>query len=185
VTANPGEITVPALGDALNRWHEFYMLLGTASATMVGLLFVAASVCSGVFTAERRAPLRVFLSASVVHFSSILTVSLIVLAPVQGWLLFGGLILACGVFGLLYSCSAWRDTLRDRQLSKVIDLEDRVWYLVLPIIGYLAELLSGFALVSQMERGCAMLALSVGILLVVGIHNAWDITVWTITRRRE
>jgi hypothetical protein len=25
----------------------------------------------------------------------------------------------------------------------------------------------------------------VGILLVIGIHNAWDITVWSITRPRD
>ncbi len=172
------------LSEVLGPWHEFYELLGTASATMVGLLFVAASVSSGVFSADRRAPLRVFLSASVVHFSSILAASLIVLAPMQSWEWFGGLILTCAVFGLVYSCSAWRDTVRDG-LNKSIDLEDRVWYLVLPIVGYVFEAVSGFALVSQMEPGCALLALSVGILLVVGIHNAWDITVWTITRRRE
>jgi hypothetical protein len=29
------------------------------------------------------------------------------------------------------------------------------------------------------------LALAVGILLVIGIHNAWDITVWSITRPRD
>jgi hypothetical protein len=28
-----------------------------------------------------------------------------------------------------------------------------------------------------------LLAVSLGVLLVVGIRNAWDITVWTITRR--
>ena len=41
---------MPSLTDALAHWHEFYTLLGTASATMVGLLFVAATVGSGVFT---------------------------------------------------------------------------------------------------------------------------------------
>jgi hypothetical protein len=67
--------------ESLVRWHEFHILLGTASATMVGLLFVAVTVGSGVVTAERCAPLRVFVSASVVHFSGILAVCLIVLAP--------------------------------------------------------------------------------------------------------
>jgi hypothetical protein len=75
-------------------------------------------------------------------------------------------------------------------LNKSIDLEDRVWYLALPVIGYLSETGSGVALAWPSELtlppdlGCAALALSVGMLLVIGIHNAWDITVWTITRRR-
>lgn len=169
---------------ALAPWHEFYALLGTASATMVGLLFVAASVASGVFSADRRAPLRVFLSASVVHFSSILAVSLIVLAPVRSWALFGALILGCGIFGLGYSCLAWRDTVRDG-LSKSIEWDDRLWYVVLPIVCYLFETAAGIALALQSAPGRALLALTAGMLLVVGIHNAWDITVWTITRRRE
>ena len=76
--------------DALGPWHEFYMLGGTASATMVGLLFVAASVGAGVFSADRRAPLRVFLSASVVNFSTVLAACLVVLAPVGNWMLLGG-----------------------------------------------------------------------------------------------
>ena len=99
--------------DALGRWHEFYMLLGTASATLVGLLFVAVTVGSGIFTADRRAPIRVFVSASVVHFSGILAVCLIVLAPLQSWVLFGGLIMVCGFFGLGYYALTLRDMIRD------------------------------------------------------------------------
>jgi hypothetical protein len=173
---------MPALIDALVPWHEFYMLLGTASATMVGLLFVAATVGSGVFTSTRRAPLRVFLSASVVHFSGILAASLIVVAPEQSWVLFGGLILGCGVFGLGFCGMAWRDTVRDG-LNKSIDLEDRVWYGVLPVVGYLLEAASGVALALQIDLGNAGLALAMALLLAVGIHNAWDITVWIISRR--
>lgn len=151
---------------------------------MVGLLFVAATVGSGVSTADRRAPRRMFLSASVVHFSGILATSLIVLAPVQSWALFGVLILACAIFGLGYCSAAWRDTVRDG-LSKSIDLDGKVWYAVLPAVGYLFEAASGIALALQVDLGCAALALAMTMLLVVGIHNTWDITVWTITRRRD
>jgi hypothetical protein len=170
--------------DALRSWHEFYMLGGTASATMVGLLFVAASVGAGVFSADRRAPLRVFLSASVINFSTVLAASLVVLAPVDNWTLLGGAIVACGLFGLVHGCLAWRDTVRDGLIA-AIDLEDRIWYLIMPIVGYLFEAGSGIALTLRSPQASVTLALSIGLLLVVGIHNAWDITVWSITRRRE
>jgi hypothetical protein len=176
--------TAPPLVDALSRWHEFYTLLGTSSATMVGLLFVAATVGSGVFSGDRRAPLRVFLSASVVNFSLILAACLAVLAPVRSWVVPGGLIMGCGLFGLTHSCLAWRDTLVDG-LIKAIDVEDRTWYLALPITGYLCVAASGIALALRLDLGCDALAASVGMLLAVGLHNAWDITVWIITRRRE
>jgi hypothetical protein len=93
---------IQPLAEALGRWHEFYMLLGTASATLVGLLFVAATVGSGVFTSGRRAALRVFLSTSVTHFDTILVSCLIVLVPVQSWISLGAMIASCGSFGLGY-----------------------------------------------------------------------------------
>jgi hypothetical protein len=170
--------------DTLQSWHDFYALLGTASATMVGLLFVAASVSAGVFSSDRRAPLRVFLSASVVNFSLILGVSLVVLTPLRNALLAGAMIVACAAFGLIHSSLAWRDTLRDG-LIRSIDLEDRTWYILLPVLGYLCLAASGVILVSGLVLGCAALAASVGLLLAVGVHNAWDITVWIITRRRD
>jgi len=172
------------LADALAPWHEFYALLGGASATMIALLFVAVSVGAGVFSSTRRAPLRAFLSATVVHFSSILAACLIVLAPIRDWVLFGGLILGAGMLGLVYSALVCRDTVRDGVI-KSIDLEDRTWYLALPVVGYLLETASGAALARRYDQGCVALALSMGLLLVIAIHNAWDITVWSITRKRE
>lgn len=172
------------LTQALAPWHDFYTLLGAASATMVGLLFVAASVGTGIFSQNRRGALRIFLSASVVQFGNILAVCLIVMAPLPRWEQFGGLVTACGLFGLGYSGLAWRDTVHDG-LSARIDLEDRIWYVVLPAVGYLLETASGVALALRFAIGCAALAVSAGVLLAVAMHNAWDITVWSITQRRQ
>jgi hypothetical protein len=172
------------LADALGQWHDFYTLLGAASATLVGLLFVAATVGSGVFTNVQRAASRVFLSASVIHFSSLLIACLIVLAPAQNWVSLGVMIAVCGTFGLAYYGMTWRDSMRDG-LSKRIDWDDRTWYGVLPVICYVCETASGVALALRSAFGCIALALSLGLLLIIGIHNAWDITLWSITRPRD
>jgi hypothetical protein len=165
----------------MRDWHEFYTLAGTASATLVGLLFVAASVGSGTWS--RRAALRVFLSATVVHFSSVLLVSLCVMAPLPGVAL-GGLIAAVGLVGLAYCASVLRDMIRDG-LAANIDLEDRTWYAALPIMGYLAMVGSGVALALAVEFADMAVAASVAVLLVAGIRNAWDITIWLVTRQRN
>ena len=175
---------MPPLADALSEWHNFYSLLGSASATLVGLLFVAATVGSGAFTSGRRSASRMFLSASVIHFSSLLIACLVVLAPTQNWMSLGVMIATCGVFGLAYYVVTWRDTVRDG-LTKRIDWDDRIWYGVLPVICYMCETASGVALVQRSGFGCMALALSLVLLLVIGIHNAWDITLWSITRRRN
>jgi len=168
----------------LAPWHEFYTLLGTAAGTLVALLFVAASVASGVFSSDRRAPMRMFLSATVVHFSSVLVVSLILLAPIESWIALGAMVLAAALVGIAYCGLIWRDATRDG-LTARLDLEDRVWYAVLPVVTYLCELAAGALLAAQRAEGCAVLAVSLTLLLVVGIHNAWDITIWTVTRPRE
>ena len=41
--------------DALKGWHDFYLLVGTAGATLLALLFVAASLGTGFLTEERLA----------------------------------------------------------------------------------------------------------------------------------
>ena len=72
------------------------------------------------------------------HFSSVLIVSLILLAPMEDWALLGVLVLACGLIGVAYYGLVWRDATRDG-LMAAIDLEDRIWYAVLPVVIYLSE----------------------------------------------
>ena len=174
----------PPMNEAIDGWRSFYAMTGGASATLVALLFVAASVGSGAFRAGNGAALRMFLSASVVHFSSVLAVSLLVLAPVPPGIVFGLIVMACGLYGLSYSAVAWRAAVRDGVAAK-IDLEDRLWYAAIPACAYVVETCSGMALALQSPWGLIAFALAVAVLLFAGIHNAWDITVWSITRRRE
>jgi hypothetical protein len=172
-----------AASAALAGWHEFFALAGAASATLVGLMFVTATVGSGVFSTDRRAPTRMFLTATIVHFSSVLAASLIVLLPLSSWLLLGAMVAVCGLVGLGYSGLAVRDVLRDELITNV-DGEDRTWYGALPLIAYVAEVIAGGTLANGVPAGSAVLAAAIGLLLLAGIHNAWDITVWMISRRQ-
>ena len=177
--ANP----LPSLAETLQTWANFYSVLGEGSATMIGLLFVAVSITSGIFSPDRPEAMRVFLTASVLHFASILAVCLIVLAPHASWMPLGAMVLCCGLVGLGYSGLSCVSTMRSDMYAR-IDLEDRTWYLVLPITAYLAETASAIALIVRPDLGCAGLAVSVGFLLLTAVHNAWDITLWSSTRKR-
>jgi hypothetical protein len=168
----------------LDAWHDFFMLLGTAAGTLVGLLFFAATIGAGVFSSNRQAPLRVFLSTSVVHFTVVLTVSMIILAPITNATLLGVLVLVCGLTGLIYYGVALRDAGRDGLMGNM-DLGDRVWYAVLPVLAYLAGTAAAILLIARRQSGSGVLAATAAMLLLVGIHNAWDIMAWTMTRRQE
>ena len=43
------------LSEILTQWHNFYALIGGASATLVALIFVAASIGAEVFTRKGQA----------------------------------------------------------------------------------------------------------------------------------
>jgi hypothetical protein len=71
-------------------WHDFYLLQGGAAATLVALLFVAASVGIGYLTTRRLVQARAFMNPVVVHFTAVLTASAMALAPVHSLALFVG-----------------------------------------------------------------------------------------------
>jgi hypothetical protein len=170
--------------EIVNTWHDFYILVGTASATLVGLLFVAASVGSGMYTKDTHSAMRAFVSPSVVHFTSVMAACLIAIAPIRSWTVLGVLIAGEGLFGIVYAGLVWHNMMRHGYIAK-IDLEDRVWYAALPAIGYAVMTSAGAAVLLQRDIGAGLLALAMGLLLLVGIRNAWDITVFAIIRRRE
>ena len=165
-------------------WHDFYILIGTASATLVGLTFVAASVGTGIFTRERQVGLHTFLSPTVVAFSVVLAASLIGVLPVFNWGVPGFLLVGIGLLGVSYSLLVWRRMVRGG-ITKSIDIEDRVWYIVVPAVAYCILAVSGVVLSIKTEAACMLLALGVCLLLLAGIRNAWDMTTWIVMRRQE
>ena len=69
----------------LQQWQNFYMLLGGASATLVGLMFIAISLGSGRWTPEDRlllnASFSAFMSPTFIHFVYVLVTAVVVLVP--------------------------------------------------------------------------------------------------------
>ena len=66
---------------ALKEWHDFYVLVGTAGATLLALLFVAVSLGAGYLTEERQSATRTFMSPVVVHFTSVFFLCAVALFP--------------------------------------------------------------------------------------------------------
>jgi hypothetical protein len=170
------------VAEAVGPWHDLFSLIGTASATLVGLLFVAASVGSGHYTQDNHPALRVFLSPSVFHFTCVLVACLIVVAPLRSWPLFGALIGADGLVGVAYTSLVWRNLIRH---GFTVDLEDRLWYAAVPVLCYAVLTAAAVMLLRGAAFGCEILAFAIGVLLLIGIRNAWDMTLFTILRRRE
>jgi hypothetical protein len=173
-----------SLIDSLERWHDFYALIGTAAATLVGLMFVAVSIGAGVFKREHQVGMRVFFSPTVFHFSTILIVCLIATLPDETWKWCAVLLFGSGAAGLSYCIYTWRRMIR-HGLIGTIDAVDRLWYAQLPIVCYLLIAAAGIGLWRHAEASLDLLALSLITLLAIGLRNSWDMTLWNIDRRIE
>src|ERR1700746_3515587 len=89
--------------EALKEWHDFYVLVGTAGATLLALLFVAVSLGAGYLTEERQSATRTFMSPVVVHFTSVFFLSAVPLLPWQQTKFFAALIGATALIGAIIS----------------------------------------------------------------------------------
>jgi len=170
------------LGDTLREWHDFYELIGTASATLVGLTFVTASIGASYFTVEREGGLRAFLTPTVLHFAAVLIACLVTIVPSHSSLSLGIALAAGSLLGLAYSLRVWV-TVRRRNFA--IDREDQLWYLLAPVASYLLMMAAAAVVAFRAEApgiGLDLLAGSLGLLLALGIRNAWDMTVWIAVR---
>jgi hypothetical protein len=165
----------------IRDWHDFYMLVGTASATLVGLTFVAITIAANALTRQSEAGVQAFITPTVVHFAAILVACLFILAPFGTEIMLGAALLAEGVIGIAYS--AWVARLMHRQgFAASLVYSDRVWYAMAPAAGYLILSGAAGAMLAEAKASLMLLACALGLLLVAGIRNAWDMAVWISLR---
>ena len=164
---------------ALQEWHDFYVLVGTAGATLVALLFVAVSLGAGFLTEQRASATRAFFSPVVIHFAAVFAISAVSLMPSHTKTFFAGMVGACALFGAAVSAFATVQLLRNRWTDY---LQDHLAYGLLPLAGYIALLAAAWLIYRQNEMALDILAISLLILLVINIRNAWDLTLSMVRR---
>ena len=165
----------------LDGWHEFYMLIGTAAAALVGLLFVAASIGAGYLTAERASATRTFTSPIIFHFTYAVFVSLAALIPGNtDWSLTGIIGISAAV-AFAYSCVIFVRVMR----RGAIDLDDRLAYGAAPPVAYAACFVAAIFLFQRSVIGPLLLAGALVLLVLVNIRNAWDLTVFFAQRHND
>jgi hypothetical protein len=167
----------------LSAWQNFYILIGTAAATLTGLMFVATTLVAGIdrHVSTLHAGLSAFSSPTVVHFCAVLLLAGILSAP---WQSFSSLGIVLGLLSLgmvLYL------VLVMRQMRKVPNyrtpLKDWLWYMAFPFIAYIV--LVGAAIVLPANPALALYIISAAMfaLLLLGIHNAWDLVTYLAVER--
>src|SRR6476620_6830983 len=92
----------------LEHWHEFYLLIGTAAAALVALLFVAASVGAGLLSSTPHGPSRTYVRPIAFHFTPPLFVAAAALVPSHTLLTLGRLVGLNAIAGMIYAAFVLR-----------------------------------------------------------------------------
>jgi hypothetical protein len=169
------------LAQPLQSWHDFYLLVGEAAATLVGLMFVAISLGSRLITQQSVPGLRVFVSPTLIHFIYVLVIATVVVIPTVTRTPLGILLVLVGLFSFGRALTMI-PYMREQQRRQVVDNHDWVWHLITPSISYLLFVGTGIGLIMGVSRAFNGLALASILLLVSGIRNAWDMVVWFALR---
>ena len=167
---------------ALQEWHEFYVLVGTAGATLLALLFVAVSLGTGFLSHKDEGGTRTFMSPVVIHFTSVFFVAAVCLIPSHGPVFFSALIAATALLGITVSVVTSVQVIRTDWTQYV---PDYFAYGLLPAAAYVALLISGVMIYSGMAYAPEVLAGALLGLMIVNIRNAWDLTLSMVRRQTD
>lgn len=171
-----------ALLSLLAAWHTFYGIIGSAAATLMGLMFVVITLIMGrqARVSSPGSGIAIFSTPNVVHFGSALLIAALLSAPWQAlWpvCLLLGLV---GLGGVIYIIILlWQA--RHRQVDYQPVLEDWLWHIGLPLVSYTALVVTALLLPAFPVLALFFVAAATVLFLFIGIHNAWDnVTYMTI-----
>lgn len=153
----------------VSSWHDFFMLAGTASATMLGLLFVGVSVREDVRRQPPMSFLRVVIGQNFLCFLVVLLFSLYFLMPNPtrdsvAWPVI--ITSAVATFSSLRSSARIRAHLAyDGRLA--------FWHLLVPTLCFIASVSVGIALLIQDDVMVDWMVPVIALLLTIPTRNAW------------
>lgn len=137
----------------------------------MGLQFVVMTLVTQAGSANNIRDIRAFGTPTVIHFCSALLISAVMTAPWQSPASPGLCLGALGVAGMAYSV---RIIWHARKATYQPDLEDRIWYVVVPLLGHVTLLGAAALIWSNVLWSPAMVAADALVFLFLGVRNSWD-----------
>ena len=155
-----------------SSYSDLFVVIATAAATLIGLLFVAMSVAKG--RSEQHSPvIREFrAAASLLAFSNSFSVSLFGLVPGNN---IGYPALIIGLIGIFFTAAGVRTTLA---LPVAEQRRRAQFFLIVGLLGvFVFQSIFGFRLISSPSRSGALAVLGDVLIasLLLGIGRAWEL----------
>jgi len=170
----------------MSGWHDFFILAGTAAATLVGLLFVGLSLHLRIVVASSE--VRSLARVTLANFGAVLFVALFLVLP-ENQSAAASQLIGSGVVSLVVTAPSLVPG-RGRGRKLRLQRKTRLRLLLrfgLSSVSYVAIIAAGILLFSSLTWAFTVLVTAIIVLLVVALRNTWDllVTVGDVTLGRE
>jgi hypothetical protein len=167
----------------LAGWDNFYVILGSAAAGLMGLTFVVIALMSD---SRRKNPsgMRGYITPTVIHFSAVLALSAFLSMPGQKVLSMSLGVGAVGIGGLIYT-GVIVANMRRFASEYVPVREDWLWHAIWPSVVYGAMFAMAFFVWREPSQSLYGIGASLAMLLFIGVHNAWDVAVSVTVQKQH
>ncbi len=163
-------------------WQTFYQLTGSAAGELIGLLFIVATLTSRRSSPGSEQGVKVFTTPTVFHLALVLVVSALALAPGAEIDSASLVMTICALIGGGYAVAIGA---RITKLPTHTHWTDVWFYGAAPVAAYLALATSAGAAWARIPHAAYAVGLSLLILLLLAIRNAWDLITWLAPRRSD
>ncbi len=160
-------------------WENFYTIVGSSAGALIGLQFVVISLIATRPVKEGVAQAgAAFATPSVVHFSAVLFLSVVVTVPWDDLTVAAVLWGFMGAGGVAYVLIVARRMRGQGHYQPVA--EDWLFHAVLPLAAYTALAVSAYTAQFAGSQTLFLVAAAALVLLFAGVHNAWDAIVYFV-----
>jgi hypothetical protein len=158
----------------IKEWETFYLLGGTAAATLIGLLFVAVSIHIDIFHRKTSTDLHHFAALTFNCFFYALLISMLFLIPNLSPLGLGVPLFLLGLLGLLNAVLQQRRARNNLQSTQAREIASRF---NLPILGLLGLFIVSVGIMFRLILSLYGIIVVIFILLISAAQNAWALLV--------
>jgi hypothetical protein len=162
----------------LSGWENFYVIVGSSGAALIGLQFVVIALVADTGAARNGDAIKAFGTPTIIHLGGALTISAIMSAP---WPAVSAVSIALGVGGIIglgYVFRVWGRARGQTGYQPV--WEDWLWHVILPFIVYATLGVCAILLPRNYTWPMFAVAGAAFSLLLIGIHNAWDTVLYIV-----
>ena len=159
-------------------WESFYLLVGGAAGSLIGLLFVVATLTQG---RDRDSALRgasIYMAPVVLHLAQVLVISALATAPALGATAAASVVGGLGLVGAVVSGRVVRHLALGETFASA-HWTDLWCYGLCPLATDLALAASALATAfAGPQLAARAIAISLVAILLLAIRNAWDLVTW-------